>query len=193
MLVLLSAIITQPSVAHEPKDYTILLTEQGMTPSSVPDDALVETDYLFFIDVDDREGASHRIQLDTNGDGVFDGPDDISTAWLTGSCELDENGSKVDSDCMVAESVLLGPQNGILPGNVSILHQTQINSTIYDEYFSVVLGGDVHIQNIPEIQPPIMMEPSENNQNDMLVVILFISVMGILAILLQLAFKVIDS
>ena len=183
MLVLLSAIIIQPSVAHEPKDYTILLTEQGMTPSSVPDDALVETDYLFFIDVDDREGVSHRIQLDTNGDGVFDGPDDISTAWLTGSCELDENGSKVDSDCMVAESVLLGPQNGILPGNVSILHQTRTNSTISDEYFSVVLGEDVHIQIIPEIEPPTVMEPSENNQNDMLVVILFISVMGILAIL----------
>ena len=183
MLVLLSTIYVPPSVAHESKEYTILLTEQGMTPSSVPDDALVETDYLFFIDVDDREGVSHRIQLDTDGDGVFDGPDDFSTAWLTGSCELDENGSKVDSDCMVAETVLLGPQNGILPGNVSILHQTQTNSTISDEYFSVVLGEDVHIQNIPEIQPPIMMEPSENNQNDMLVVILFISVMGILAIL----------
>ena len=183
MLVLFSAIITQPSVAHEPKDYTILLTEQGMTPSSVPDDALVETDYLFFIDVDDREGVSHRIQLDTDGDGVFDGPDDFSTAWLTGSCELDENGSKVDSDCMVAETVLLGPQNGILPGNVSILHQTQTNSTISDEYFSVVLGEDVHIQIIPEIEPLTMMEPSENNQNDILVVILFISVMGILAIL----------
>jgi len=183
MLVLLSTFSVPPSVAHESKEYTILLTEQGMTPSSVPDDALVETDYLFFIDVDDREGVSHRIQLDTDGDGVFDGPDDLSTAWLTGSCELDENGSKVDSDCMVAETVLLGPQNGILPGNVSILHQTQTNSTISDEYFSVVLGEDVHIQIIPEIEPPTVMEPSENNQNDMLVVILFISVMGILAIL----------
>jgi len=186
MLVLLSTISVPPSGAHESKEYTILLTEQGMTPSSVPDDALVETDYLFFIDVDDREGVSHRIQLDTDGDGVFDGPDDLSTAWLTGSCELDENGSKVDSDCMVAETVLLGPQNGILPGNVSILHQTQTNSTISDEYFSVVLGEDVHIQIIPEIEPPTVMEPSENNQNDMLVVILFISVMGILAILLSL-------
>ena len=48
-----------------------------MTPSSVPDDVLVETDYLFFMDVDDREGVSHRIQLDADGDGVFDGPDDI--------------------------------------------------------------------------------------------------------------------
>ena len=184
MLVLLSVLFAPLSVAHEPKEYTILLTEQGMTPSSVPDDALVETDYLFFMDVDDREGVSHRIQLDADGDGVFDGPDDISTAWLTGSCELDENGSKVDSDCMVAETVLLGPQNGILPGNVSMRHQTMANSTISDNYLTVVLGEDVHVQIMPEVnQPAQMQEISENGQNDLLVVVLFLSLMGIMAIL----------
>jgi len=155
-----------------------------MTPSSVPDDVLVETDYLFFMDVDDREGVSHRIQLDADGDGVFDGPDDISTAWLTGSCELDGNGTKVDSDCMVAEAVLLGPQNGIIPGNVSMRHQTMSNSTITDNYLSVTLREDVHVQIIPEVnQPGQMQEIFENSQTDMLVVVLFLSLMGILAIL----------
>ena len=188
MLVLLSVIFAPLSVAHEPKEYTILLTEQGMTPSSVPDDVLVETDYLFFMDVDDREGVSHRIQLDADGDGVFDGPGDISTAWLTGSCELDDNGSKVDSDCMVAEAVLLGPQNGILPGNVSMRHQTMANSTISDNYLIVVLGEDVHVQIMPEVnQPDQMQEISENGQNDLLVVVLFLSLMGIMAILPSLA------
>jgi hypothetical protein len=187
-LVLLSVIFAPLSVAHEPKEYTILLTEQGMTPSSVPDDVLVETDYLFFMDVDDREGVSHRIQLDADGDGVFDGPDDISTAWLTGSCELDENGSKVDSDCMVAEAVLLGPQNGILPGNVSMRHQTMANSTISDNYLTVVLGEDVHVQIMPEVNQPIQVqETPENGQNDKLVVMLFLSLMGIMAILPSLA------
>ena len=188
MLVFFSAIIAPPSAAHEPKEYTILLTEQGTTPSSVPDDALVETDYLFFVDVDDREGVSHRIQLDADGDGVFDGPDDISTAWLTASCVLDENGSKVDSDCMVAEAVLLGPQNGILPGNVSMRHQTMANSTISDNYLTVVLGEDAHVQIMPEINQPIQLqENSENGQNDLLVVMLFLSLMGIMAILPSLA------
>jgi len=187
-LVLLSVIFAPLSVAHEPKEYTILLTEQGMTPSSVPDDVLVETDYLFFMDVDDREGVSHRIQLDADGDGVFDGPDDISTAWLTGSCELDENGSKVDSDCMVAEAVLLGPQNGILPGNVSMRHQTMANSTISDNYLTVVLGEDVHVQIMPEVNQPIQVQENpENGQNDKLVVMLFLSLMGIMAILPSLA------
>jgi len=188
VLVLLPIIFAPPSAAHEPKEYTILLTEQGTTPSSVPDDALVESDYLFFVDVDDREGVSHRIQLDADGDGVFDGPDDISTAWLTGSCELDENGTKVDSDCMVAEAVLLGPQNGILPGNVSMRHQTVSNSTITDNYLTVVLGEDVHLQIVPEVNQPVkMQETSENDQNDLLVVVLFLSLMGIMAILPSLA------
>ena len=155
-----------------------------MTPSSVPDDVLVETDYLFFMDVDDREGVSHRIQLDADGDGVFDGPDDISTVWLTGSCELDENGSKVDSDCMVTEAVLLGPQNGILPGNVSMRHQIMSNSTISDSYFTALLGEDVHVQIVPEVnQPAEIQEIFENDQNDLLVVVLFLSLMGIMAIL----------
>jgi len=183
ILVLLSVIGVPSGSAHEPKEYTILLTEQGMTPPSVPDDVLVETDYLFFMDVDVREGVSHRILLDLDGDGVFDGPDDISTAWLTGSCELDENGSKVESECMVAEAVLLGPQNGILPGNVSMRHQTLSNSTISDHYLSVVLGEDVHVQNALATKPSNMQEASENNQNDLLVVILFTSAMGILSIL----------
>ena len=183
ILVLLSVIAVPSGAAHEPKEYTILLTEQGMTPPSVPDDVLVETDYLFFMDVDVREGVSHRILLDLDGDGVFDGPDDISTAWLTGSCELDENGSKIESECMVAEAVLLGPQNGILPGNVSMRHQTLSNSTISDHYLSVVLGEDVHVQNALATKPSNMQEASENNQNDLLVVILFTSAMGILSIL----------
>ena len=184
MLVLLSAIFAPLSVAHEPKEYTILLTEQGMTPSSVPDDVLVETDYLFFMDVDDREGVSHRIQLDADGDSVFDGPDDISTAWLTGSCELDGNGSKVDFDCMVAEAILLGPQNGILPGNASMRHQIMSNSTISENYLTVVLGEDVHVQIVPEVNQPVQLqEVFENGQNDLLVVVLFLSLMGIMAIL----------
>ena len=188
ILVLLTAIMAPSAIAHETKEFTILLTDQGMTPASVPDDVLVETDFLFFVDVDDREGVSHRIQFDVDGDGVFDGPDDLSTAWLTSSCELDGNGSKMNPDCMVAEAVLLGPQNGILPGKVSMRHQIQTNSTISDDYFSVTLGMDAHIQTSPQVtQPNTPQESSRDNHNDILVVVLFCSLMGIMAILPTLA------
>jgi hypothetical protein len=85
---------------------------------------------------------------------------------------------------MVAEAVLLGPQNGILPGNVSMRHQTMSNSTISDNYLTVVLGEDVHTQIIPEINRPAQMdEIPENEKNNLLVVVLFCSLMGIMAIL----------
>ena len=89
---------------------------------------------------------------------------------------------------MVTESVLLGPQNGILPGNVSMRHQTMSNSTISDNFLTVAIGEDVHVQIIPEVnQPAQMQELSENSQNDLLVVVLFLSLMGIMAILPSMA------
>ena len=183
IFVLISSIFSPTSIAHEPKEFTILLTEQGNTPGNVSGGILVETDNLFFINVDEREGTSHRIQFDSDGDGNFGGADDFSTSWLHGSCELNETGSKVNESCMVTESVLLGPENGLLPGNVSLRHQIRVDSNISVHEFSVVFGQDVHVETEPEIiQPQVALGPLEND-NDLLVVILFCSLMGILAIL----------
>ena len=181
--VLLSSILSVISIAHEPKEFTILLTENGNTPEHVSGGILVETDNLFFINVDDRESVSHRIQFDSDGDGIFGGSDDFSTAWLHGSCELNETGSKVNESCMVTASVLLGPENGLLPGNVSLRHQIMVDSNISAHDFSVVFGQDVHVETVPQIFQPQVEKDSLENENDLLVVILFCSLMGILAIL----------
>ena len=187
IVVLVMSIFTNISIAHEPKDFTILLTEEGNTPGNVSGGILVETDNLFFINVDDRESVSHRIQLDSDGDGIFGGSDDLSTAWLSGSCELNETGSKVDEGCMVTASVLLGPENGLLPGNISLRHQIMIGSNITESDFFVDFDQDVHLETVPQIsQPQIDPDPQENG-NDLLVVILFCSIMGILVILPTLA------
>ncbi len=169
--------------AHEPKEYTILLTHEGTTPQTIPDDVLVQTDFLFFMNVDDREGVSHRIQFDADDDGLFNGSDDFSSNWLSGSCNLDENGSKVDDSCMVTEAILLGPENGLLPGTVQLRHQIMNNSHISEENLSITFMEDVHSQPNPEIGlPQVPQENSEDKSRDLLVVILFTSLMGILAI-----------
>ena len=181
--VLLASFLTPAASAHEPKEYTILLTRDGTTPQNIPDDVLVQTDFLFFMNVDDREGVSHRIQVDADDDGLFNGSDDFSSNWLSGSCNLDENGSKVDESCMVTESILLGPENGLLPGTIQLRHQIMNNSHISEENLSVTFIEDVHNQPNPEIGPPrILQEKSEDGNRDLLVVILFASLMGILAI-----------
>ena len=180
---ILASFLTSTVYAHEPKEYTILLTKEGMTPQTIPEDVLVRTDFLFFMNVDDREGASHRIQFDADGDGLFNGSDDFSTNWLSGSCDLDENGSKVDESCMVTEAILLGPENGLLPGTIQLRHQTMKDSLILEENLSVTFTEDLHNQPEPEAGPSqIPQENSEDGSRDLLVVILFTSLMGILAI-----------
>ena len=180
---LLASFLSPVVSSHEPKEYTILLTKEGTTPQTIPDDVLVQTDFLFFMNVDDRGGVNHRIQFDADGDGLFNGSDDFSTNWLSGSCDLDENGSKVDESCMVTEAILLGPENGLLPGTIQLRHQIMSNSSISEENLSVTFNEDVHNQPNPEVVPPEMpQENSLDGDRDLLVVILFISLMGILAI-----------
>tara|TARA_B100000683_G_scaffold75658_1_gene74575 strand:- start:96 stop:695 length:600 start_codon:yes stop_codon:yes gene_type:complete len=180
---LLASFLLPVVSAHEPKEYTILLTQEGTTPRTIPDDVLVQTDFLFFVNVDDREGVSHRIQFDADDDGLFDGSDDFSTDWLSGSCDLDENGSKVDGSCMVTEAILLGPESGLLPGTIQLRHQTKNGSILSEENLSVTFMEDVHNQPNPEVGLPQMPEENpEDGKRDLLVVILFTSLMGILAI-----------
>ena len=180
---LLASFLLPVVSAHEPKEYTILLTQEGTTPRTIPDDVLVQTDFLFFVNVDDREGVSHRIQFDADDDGLFDGSDDFSTDWLSGSCDLDENGSKVDGSCMVTEAILLGPESGLLPGTIQLRHQTKNGSILLEENLSVTFMEDVHNQPNPEVGLPQMPEENpEDGKRDLLVVILFTSLMGILAI-----------
>ena len=181
--ILLASFLSSVVSAHEPKEYTILLTHEGTTPQTIPDDVLVQTDFLFFMNVDDREGVSHRIQVDADDDGRFNGSDDFSSNWLSGSCDLDENGSKVDESCMVAEAILLGPENGLLPGTIQLRHQTRNGSILLEENLSVTFTEDVHNQPDPEVGlPQVPQENPEDGSRDLLVVILFTSLMGILAI-----------
>tara|TARA_B100002051_G_scaffold66181_1_gene62751 strand:- start:30 stop:629 length:600 start_codon:yes stop_codon:yes gene_type:complete len=180
---LLTSFLSPVISAHEPKEYTILLTKEGTTPQNIPDDVLVQTDFLFFMNVDEREGVSHRIQFDADGDGLFNGSDDFSTNWLSESCDLDENGSKVDESCMVTEAILLGPENGLLPGTIQLQHQIMSNSSISEENFSVTFREDVHNQPNPQaVLPQMPQENSVDGNRDVLVVILLTSLMGILAI-----------
>ncbi len=181
--ILLASFLSSVVSAHEPKEYTILLTHEGTTPQTIPDDVLVQTDFLFFMNVDDREGVSHRIQFDADDDGLFNGSDDFSTNWLSGSCDLDENGSKADKSCMVTETILLGPESGLLPGTIQLRHQIMNDSLLLEEHLSVTFMEDVHNQPEPEVGPPqISQERSEDASRDLLVVILFTSLMGIMAI-----------
>ena len=143
-MMLVSLLLVSPVSAHEPKEYTILLKEDGITPNGVSPGILVTSDSLFFYNVDGRENATHRILVDVEGDGAFDGVDDISTPWLSNACERNETGQKLDPSCEVTYLLLLDPSNGLLPSNVSMMHQIDFNETTEERSFVVSFSEDSH-------------------------------------------------
>ena len=175
-------LLPQGVVAHESKEYTFLLREDGSNPSSVEAGILVETDSLFFMNVDDRDGVSHRVQVDADADGSFEGVDDFATQWLNATCEQDANGSKLDEGCVVTELVLLAPENGLLPGNISMRHQIRSDSGISNRAFYVNYTLDVHVQpNLPNVLTPTGQDAQNDNQGP-LALLLVLSLLGILVI-----------
>ena len=143
-MMLVSLLLVSPVSAHEPKEYTILLKEDGITPNGVSPGILVSSDSLFFYNVDGRENATHRILVDVEGDGAFDGVDDIATPWLSSACERNESGQKLDPSCEVTYLLLLDPSNGLLPSNVSMMHQIDFNGTTEERGFVVSFSEDSH-------------------------------------------------
>ena len=175
-------LLPQGVVAHEAKEYTFLLRADGSTPSSVEAGILVETDSLFFMNVDDREGVSHRVQVDADGDGSFGGVDDFATQWLNATCEQYANGSKLDDGCVVTELVLLAPENGLLPGNISMRHQIRSDSDISNRAFYVNFALDIHFQpDLPNAPAPTEQGAQGGNQGP-LGLLLALSLIGILMI-----------
>ena len=142
-------ILLSPSItsAHDQKEYNILITEDGLTPASINPGILVETDTLFFRNVDDRQDVQHRILVDADGDGVFEGMDDFSTEWISSSCELNETGQKVDDSCNQHALILQDPSNRLLPGNISMIHQIKENNETVDINFYVNFAQDIHVNN----------------------------------------------
>ena len=182
-------ILSPYASAHEAKNYSFILREDASSTKSVSPGILVETDSIFFVNVDKREGANHRILIDADDDGNFSGIDDLSTKWLFGSCELDDNDSKENEDCMVTEFVLLAPENGLLPGNISMIHQVKFNDQISNFSFYINFGLDIHpmVNNTQELLPQINENITENenliesNDNNYFI-LLSTSLLGILVI-----------
>tara|TARA_Y100000994_G_scaffold118994_1_gene97833 strand:- start:6 stop:551 length:546 start_codon:yes stop_codon:yes gene_type:complete len=152
--------------AHDQKEYTVILGSEGAIPSSIEAGILVETDSIFFRNHDSRENASHRILIDADSDGAFDSIDDIYTDWMYTSCELNETGHKVDESCNTSTTVLLAPENGLLPGNISMIHEIKFYEQVTQTPFYAVFSIDDHSQqNTLVPQDPETPTDSEESES----------------------------
>lgn len=156
LLLLVFGLFASPlALAHDQKEYTVILGSEGARPDSISEGVLVETDSIFFRNHDSREDARHRILVDADGDGVFEGVDDFDTGWMVTSCELNETGHKVDENCQTAAMVLLAPENGLMPGNVSMMHQVEFDGVVTEAAFFAVFTSDDHNMPTGPSQPEV--------------------------------------
>ena len=115
--------------------YTIIVSENGVVPGNVQ---MLVNDTARWINVDDTENITHRILVDANTDGIYDGEEDWGSGNLTDSCEH-VNGTKVDENCNAYFDV--------------IFNETALNMSYYDivgtyAFVDIVSNGNKVYGNI---------------------------------------------
>ena len=160
MLMVVTILLLLPAVsAHEQKEFTVILLDEGPQPSGVGEGILFEGDYLFFRNHDSRDSARHRVLIDADGDGTFEGVDDIDTGWMDTSCETNETGHKLDEDCQAAALVHLSPETGLLPSNLTMLVQIEYDGALAEHPFYANYALDEHT---PVTEPSDQPVPEEH-------------------------------
>ena len=107
-------IIFPVATAHTGGIFTIIVSENGVVPGNVQ---MLVNDTARWINVDDTENITHRILVDANSDGIYDGENDWDSGNLTDSCEH-VNGTKVDENCNAYFDV--------------VFNETSLNMSYYD-------------------------------------------------------------
>jgi hypothetical protein len=105
LLIVGSALVSPNVSAHSGGMFTLILKEEYNPSTNETTNVVVPTnadmtvnDTARWINVDDAENVTHRILVDSNSDGIYDGEDDWDSGNLTNSCEY-VNGTKIDENC----------------------------------------------------------------------------------------------
>ena len=147
------------ATAHEPNTFTMIIGEEEVVPSNVTGQVLFTNDTVWFRNVDNRENITHQIRLDIDGDGLFNGTEDINSGELYSSCELDENGTKINQECEVIYKVLFNESTGLISG---IFHYEDISSDGVVFTGRLVVNKDEHTTNVG---PDPNYSTEENNDD----------------------------
>ena len=168
------------ATAHTGGIFTIIVSENGVVPGNVQ---MLVNDTARWINVDDRENITHRILVDSDSDGIYDGENDWDSGNLTDSCEH-VNGTKVDENCNAYFDV--------------IFNETALNVSYYDivgtyafvdivsngekVYGNVTVNPDTHLT--AGFQEPINEEKDDEGEERPAFLLIIAAVSGIGAVIL---------
>ena len=177
-------LIFPTATAHTGGVFTIIVSENGVVPGNVQ---MLVNDTARWINVDDRDNVTHRIFVDANSDGIYDGTEDWDSGNLTHQCEH-INGTKVDGNCNAYFDI---------PFNETYLNMSYFNVTgtyafldlVYNEtsesteivYGNVTVNPDSHLtagfQNTNSNNEELI-DDDENEDSNFLLIIAAASAIG---------------
>jgi len=177
-------LIFPTATAHTGGVFTIIVSENGVVPGNVQ---MLVNDTARWINVDDRDNVTHRIFVDANSDGIYDGTEDWDSGNLTHQCEH-INGTKVDENCNAYFDI---------PFNETYLNMSYFNVTgtyafldlVYNEtsesteivYGNVTVNPDSHLtagfQNTNSNNEELI-DDDENEDSNFLLIIAAASAIG---------------
>ena len=177
-------LIFPTATAHTGGVFTIIVSENGVVPGNVQ---MLVNDTARWINVDDRDNVTHRIFVDANSDGTYDGTEDWDSGNLTHQCEH-INGTKVDENCNAYFDI---------PFNETYLNMSYFNVTgtyafldlVYNEtsesteivYGNVTVNPDSHLtagfQNTNSNNEELI-DDDENEDSNFLLIIAAASAIG---------------
>ena len=152
-LLIIALTFVGPNVsAHSGGIFTLIISKNGIAPTNA---SMIVNDTARWINVDDSENVTHRIFVDSNGDGDYFGNDDLDSGNLTNSCEIYDNGTKVDENCNAFFDIPFNYTDS--DGKYPFM---DISSTGERTYGNVTVNPDTHLT------PGFQQEPEEEIDND---------------------------
>jgi len=145
LLLAASAAWLPPVSGHEQKTMVVIMVHDGAASGNISDPTFVQGNALYFRMEDATNNTTMEVRLDTNMDGAYNASEDFTSATLTESCELDENGSLVDASCAVSTTYVFESNASVGTYTFWIQRTTDGNATLYRH--TVVLHEDVHVEN----------------------------------------------
>ena len=143
IVMLLGALLLGTVSAHEQETYNVIVVADGPMPANITDSDFVQGNAVVFRMKDITENASIRVTLDVDQSGAYDNNSDNQSDWLVYECELTDNGTLVDDDCMVSYTYEFALN--ATTGTYAYQLEWAINGTVtVVENYSILLWKDVH-------------------------------------------------
>ena len=123
--------------------YTVIVNSEGAQPADIPTGALKEGDSAWFWMKDTTENATLVIELEKDGAKV-------RSPVLQFACELDDNGTRIDENCMTRYDFVFNQHTSA--GEWNFTFMTYVNDSLNKTSTgSVYIQEDVHLEDVAHL------------------------------------------